>query len=80
MMPPRAKQIVERLREMFPKIDFEWKNDAWPLMDSTPCTLMAYQKSNWENKVSLTFSFGISEHTVEEQIDGIVNHLIPKLR
>jgi len=80
MMPPRAKQIIERLREMFPKIDFEWENDTWPFMDSTPCTLIACQKSNPENKVNLNFSSGVSEHTIEEQIDGIVNHLIPKLK
>jgi len=80
MMPPRAKQIVDRLSEMFPQIDFEWKNDVWPLMDATPCTLIAYQKSNPEDKVSLNFSSGISEHTVEEQIDGIANHLLPKLK
>ena len=80
MMPPQAKEILEKLREMFPKFDFEWENEAWPFMGTTPCTLIAYRKSNPERKVSLTLSSGISEHTLEEHIDGIVKHLIPKLK
>ena len=80
MLPPRAKQILEKLYETLPHIVFKWENETWPLLDSSPCTLLAYLKSDPEKSGTLHFSSGISEHTVEEHVDGIINHLIPKLK
>ena len=65
---------------MFPQIVFEWENTKWPFLDSTPCTLVAYPKNDPNNKATLHFSPGVSEHTVEEHIEGIVGHLIPQLK
>jgi hypothetical protein len=80
MIPPRAKQILERLYEMFPQIVFEWENKAWPFMDESPCSLSVCLKTDPEKRATLDFSSGIAGHTVEDHVQGIVDHLIPRLK
>jgi hypothetical protein len=80
MIPSRANQILEKLYETNPEIVFKWINETWPLLDSSPCILLASLKTDPTKSATLHFSTGISEHTVEEHVDGIKNHLIFQLK
>jgi len=78
-MKPRADEMVEILQKRFPDISFFWQKTPDTFLDTTPCTLVAFFNDSPKDIFTLDFTTGISEHTIEEQIQGIIDHFIPKI-
>jgi hypothetical protein len=78
-MKSRADVMIEILQKRFPDVSFFWQKTPGSFLDMTPCTLAAFFNDSPKDIFTLDFTTGISEHNIEEQIQGIIDHFIPKL-